>query len=583
MMKKIKQTKKINEKKQPDLLLVFLILVALISTLFFAVISFNPDKIYGNVSVVGVDVSYANREEARELIRARVNEYEGIVFEDKRISPYDIGIYYDIEKTVDQAFLIGRNPNILLGIKERLVLGFFQKNILLEITTDEKLDNFLTSSSNKLNQPVGRSLIAWDNGLKYIPGENGQRLMIAETKKAILKNATHLEAEDSLKIKSIEPAVVLSDKEFMALEKKVRDPLVLRYKESVWKITPQEMISWIRLENKEVESASYALWLLDETSIKTSVDEQEVGYFVSKFASEIDVPKKNALLKIEDGRAVAFSLERDGLELDQSDTVEKIAKAINSTDKREVNLRVLTHKPEIREDNIGQLGINENIGVGYSNFEGSTKNRIHNIRTGASKFNGVIVKPGEEFSFNSILGPVDASTGYAPELVILRDKTVPEYGGGLCQVSSTAFRAALNSGLTILERYNHAYPVRYYAPYGTDATIYLPKPDFRFKNDTSSHILIQTSISGSTLKFEFYGTKTGKEVKFSGNSNGLGSVANVENVSPYIYDKDLRGPGSFKSVWYRFIYENGNLIKTDKFFSNYDSPDKYPKPDSQVQ
>jgi hypothetical protein len=166
--------------------------------------------------------------------------------------------------------------------------------------------------------------------------------------------------------------------------------------------------------------------------------------------------------------------------------------------------------------------------------------------------------------------------GYTPELVILKDKTVPEYGGGLCQVSSTAFRAALNSGFPILERSNHAYPVTYYYPIGTDATIYLPKPDFRFKNDSPGHLLIQTSVVGNTLKFEFYGTKTGRTVSFGPSADGSNAVDRVENIRPYLYNQNQKGKGSVDSLWYRFIYEEGRLAKTDKFVSHYDSPEKYP-------
>jgi vancomycin resistance protein YoaR len=80
---------------------------------------------------------------------------------------------------------------------------------------------------------------------------------------------------------------------------------------------------------------------------------------------------------------------------------------------------------------------------------------------------GVIIKPGEEFSFNHYLGPVKAEQGFLPELVIKRTGTVPELGGGLCQVSSTTFRAAMNAGLPITQRKNHAYAVQYYSPQGT--------------------------------------------------------------------------------------------------------------------
>jgi vancomycin resistance protein YoaR len=102
-----------------------------------------------------------------------------------------------------------------------------------------------------------------------------------------------------------------------------------------------------------------------------------------------------------------------------------------------------------------------------------------------------------------------------PELVIKKDKTVPEFGGGLCQIATTIFRAVLASGLPILERQSHSYRVPYYEPAGVDATVYDPRPDFKFLNDTGYHILIQSKIEGNFLIFEFWGTKDGRAVEQS--------------------------------------------------------------------
>ena len=110
------------------------------------------------------------------------------------------------------------------------------------------------------------------------------------------------------------------------------------------------------------------------------------------------------------------------------------------------------------------------------------------------------------------MGEVSAATGYKPELVIKENKTVPEYGGGLCQVATTIFRAALASGLPITERQNHSYRVSYYEPAGTDATVYNPKPDLRFVNDTGHYILLLGEVSGHTLSFSIWGTKDGRQV-----------------------------------------------------------------------
>jgi len=215
--------------------------------------------------------------------------------------------------------------------------------------------------------------------------------------------------------------------------------------------------------------------------------------------------------------------------------------------------------PKITLNQTNDLGINVLLGQGTSNFYGSPKNRVHNIKTGVAKFNGLIINPDEEFSFNALLGGSGPEQGFLPELVIKKNKTVPEYGGGLCQVSTTFFRVAINSGLKITERSAHAFPVQYYNPQGFDATIYEPHPDFRFVNNTPNHILIETKVRGYQLIFNFYGTNDGRNIRIKG---------------PYILESNE--DGSMKAVLYQEIYQKGELINKQEFYSNYKSPDLYP-------
>jgi vancomycin resistance protein YoaR len=218
--------------------------------------------------------------------------------------------------------------------------------------------------------------------------------------------------------------------------------------------------------------------------------------------------------------------------------------------------------PALSINSIDNLGITSLIGEGRSNFRGSPKNRIFNIKVASSRFDGTLINPGEEFSFVKILGEVDDEHGYLPELVIKKDKTEPEFGGGICQVSTTAFRAAFNSGLKITARKNHAYPVQYYNPQGMDATVYIPRPDLRFLNNTPSYILIQTKIEGTELVFRFFGTDDGRK---------------IEIIGPKIIER--KSDGGMKATFSQKVYDkNGTLFIDDTFNSNYDSPNNYPHP-----
>ena len=162
-------------------------------------------------------------------------------------------------------------------------------------------------------------------------------------------------------------------------------------------------------------------------------------------------------------------------------------------------------------------GVLSLIGEGVSNFWGSSRSRVRNIYTGASKIDGIWIPKDATFSFNQAVGPIDEDHGFLESLVIVGDATEKGVGGGICQVSTTTFRAAFFTGLPIVERHPHSYQLHYYRPLGLDATIYQPWRDLKFKNDTPGDILILTQIKGTKLYVRFFGTPD-REVDWSGPS-----------------------------------------------------------------
>lgn len=291
------------------------------------------------------------------------------------------------------------------------------------------------------------------------------------------------------------------------------------------------------------------------------LDQEEVVNYLNKIAEKINSDPINGKIEISDeGKIKVIELSKNGQRLDTEKTFEKIKEnLLNNLEKEEIVLIVEKIEPEVTTDDIQEMGIVEKIGEGQSNFAGSPKNRIHNINVAVSKFNGLIFDKGEEFSFVKYLGEVNAETGYKPELVIKDNKTIPEFGGGICQVSTTMFRTAYNTGLKITERKNHAYPVQYYSPQGTDATVYIPNPDLKFVNNTPAKILIQGKIEGTILTFAFYGTDDGREVEIEG---------------PVVTKRTSNN--QFYTVLYQRVKDkDGNLIIDKVFKSFYDDPAKY--------
>ncbi len=276
--------------------------------------------------------------------------------------------------------------------------------------------------------------------------------------------------------------------------------------------------------------------------------------FVEEIAKKIDTEAVEPILEINNNQATEFTPPKTGIKIDSYQTA---LKTISALEDGQPTLGMLAYEsqPQKQLAETNGLGITELIAEGVSSFKGSPKNRRHNITVGVEKFKGIIIRRGEEFSFNKYLGPVDGENGFLPELVIKKEGTIPEFGGGLCQVSSTTFRAAMDGGLPITQRRNHAYAVQYYAPQGTDATIYPGVVDFKFINDTPGSILIWPYFKDAdTLIFDFYGTKDGRTVKLE---------------KPTVYDK--KDDGSMKATWTRVVTKDGN-VSTSTFKSIYQPP-----------
>jgi vancomycin resistance protein YoaR len=264
--------------------------------------------------------------------------------------------------------------------------------------------------------------------------------------------------------------------------------------------------------------------LIDLIDFKGGFDEEKVKKLMGLVSEEVNREPQNAVFRFEGGRVVEFKPAIDGLLVNEEISIIKVVDGLSRLETLNckevcetiiVNLEVEKSAPEVRISEVNNLGIVELIGKGESTFHGSIPSREHNVALTAYKLDGVLIKPGEVFSFNGSVGDISAATGYQSAYIIKDGRTVLGDGGGVCQDSTTMFRAALDAGLPIIERHPHAYRVSYYeqgSPVGIDATIYSPSTDFKFLNDTPAHILIQTNVNtvSNYLKIEIYGTSDGR-------------------------------------------------------------------------
>jgi vancomycin resistance protein YoaR len=289
---------------------------------------------------------------------------------------------------------------------------------------------------------------------------------------------------------------------------------------------------------------------------------------------------------MEGGKVTEFRQHIDGARLDDEKLEQEIKNklplllSLSRPSNISIKAPVVVIEPEITMDNINDLGITELVGSGTSLFRGSIANRIYNINLASTRLTGILVKPGEEFSFAKALGDVSAFTGYKQAYVISGGRTILGDGGGVCQVSTTLFRALLNAGLPITERNQHAYRVSYYeqdAGPGMDAAVYIPSVDLKFKNDTEKHHLIQSIFDPAEqrLTFEIYGTKDGREVTISepvilSQSPAPEPLYQDDPNLPKGQEKqiDWAAPGA-RVYFTRTVKKDGKVIYDDTFTSNY--------------
>lgn len=315
-------------------------------------------------------------------------------------------------------------------------------------------------------------------------------------------------------------------------------------------------------------------------------DEELLDDTLNNLAVHINVPVQDALFSFANGRVSAFRPSHDGYHINVTAIKEKFRESLNvipdSTQKNiTIPVSIIIDKPDFTTEGVNSFGIKELIGMGYSEFAHSIPGRIHNVTLAAARINGVLVKPGDTFSFNDVLGDVSSLTGFQPAYVIKEGKTVLGDGGGVCQVSSTLFRAILNAGLPVLERKEHAYRVGYYEQGGykpgLDATVFAPAVDLKFKNDTPGYVLIQTKTDTKnlTLKFELYGTRDGRRAEILDHK-----VWGQTPPPPTVYQDDptmkvgttkqvdFAAAGARASFQYR-VTRNGETLQDKIFISFY--------------
>ncbi len=324
------------------------------------------------------------------------------------------------------------------------------------------------------------------------------------------------EKQPTINEADVEKVAARLDKIFVGkIEMSYEDPQTLQQR--AWLINEAKIKDWLEVQKTDKDEIVFGL-----------KQEKVESYLNDIISPEVNIEPVNAKFKMNNGKVTEFQGSRPGMKLAVDATYQALNEIIWSRTwhdegvPQSVALRVEKAEPDIKTGDVNDLGIAEVLGVGISDYSNSPTNRIKNIANAVRKLNGILIQPGDIFSTLKYTAPFTLEGGYLPELVIKGDEIKPEIGGGLCQIGTTLFRTAMNSGMKIVERRNHALIVNHYddpinGNPGTDATIYDPSPDFKFLNDTGNAILLQTYMDTKhqELVFTLWGTSDGRKASYT--------------------------------------------------------------------
>ena len=557
------------ERGPADFAVLFgLVLVITLLGAFLAWQFWHAGRIYSGVTIAGIPVGGMTRPEAmaalnRGLVRQSLPpitvEYDG------RQWPVAAGqamASTDVLAAVNEAYLVGRQGDSLTRLAAQLGASLGQIDVRPALDLDvPQLRYALSQIAADVRTPAQRGINVAGFAIPAQPGVDVDVETTLEGLVAELEHAAKGQAvAATLAVVPLAPPPdaieETADTVAVALT-----PLILRDARFGYELA---------LDPAAVQS------LLFSTQ-PPRLDEGKARVLLEQWAQQFNIAPADARLRFDPNTGVVSVVQssRAGRRLDVDGTLASLRESVEKGSMTAA-LIIQDVQPAVDSSRVAEMGIRELVASGTTYFAGSSAARVHNIEVAAEKFEGVVIPPDGVFSFNDVVEDVSSANGFEDSLVIWGDRTAVGVGGGVCQVSTTVFRAAYAGGFPIVERYNHGYVVDWYGEPGLDATIFTPSVDFRFRNDTGAYLVIQPVVNGTggTITFNFYGTKPDRQVTIS--------EPEIADVSPppaplYEVDESL-APGEKEQVdWAkegmtvtvtRTIVENGET-RTETLRSKY--------------
>lgn len=490
-------------------------------------------RIAPGTSAFGVALGGKTPTEAAEALDATFN-YDEMVFTFRYRDQFwqrtagELGVRFDADATAQAALDASQGGSPAEALANQTTAWFAGATVQPTIVYDEAVAaQQLSEIAAEIGRPP-RNATLTINGLDVVttPAQSGIVLDMDTALAQLNQRIANMEPGGEIVLDIIEAEPLLTDVEATAayIRTAVGAPLRLVANDAdgnplgPWTVSPEQVAAGLSV-TLVTDSAGTPTYRVD-------VDLSAYAPQIEALAPGLIVPARNGRFTFDEATGTLQTLTPavDKRRLNVQRTIERMEEAVFSVGagSRTVELAFDYTTPQYHNDiTAAELGITEMVSSSRTFYTGSTAARRQNIENAAAMYNGIIIPPGGVFSFNEIVGDISEENGFVEGAIIFGGRTVKGIGGGVCQVSTTAYRAAFFGGFPILERYSHGYRVYYYelgnAGPGLDAAIFTPTADMKFLNDTDYHLLIETEFMPDidALEFRFYSTDPGRTVEVS--------------------------------------------------------------------
>ena len=490
----------------------FLVVIAAITLASYQIV--YSQRIPLGVQILDMDVGGLEAAEAKRLLSNNLDAYLrmplGLRRESRELKalPGELGASFNVDESVAQAMRLGQQGGILDKIQHQVsYLEHPHRLNLAFVFNDVAFQGGLARLAKETEQPPQDATIKLvGTEVAVSPSRPGYKIDRAALQKRLSEAFSTLSAAPiELPVQPIPPQVKEED---LAQARKQAEaillaPVTVKYGDKKWTVDKAALSGMIGFQQSKDSSGGL--------KVQASVSSDQAAAWVKGVAEKVNQDPQDVRIAWNGGKVAVNSPGRPGVAVDTVKFGDAFVKALARAD-RTVDLPVVVKQPDGAGDP-SRLGIKEKIAEASTSFAGSIPERAHNIQLGAQRTNGKVVPPGGIFSMNDTVGDVSQETGYQLGFAIIGADTVPDFGGGICQVVTTVFKAAFASGFPVVERTNHLYRIDHYVPVlGVEATIFQPGVDMKFKNDTDQYILIEAQTDAENVRVTIYGTRPNREV-----------------------------------------------------------------------